>query len=38
LIGRFVRVRISAALPNSLRGEFITEDDASTADKAVNWA
>jgi tRNA-2-methylthio-N6-dimethylallyladenosine synthase len=38
LIGRFVRVRISAALPNSLRGEFTTEDDASTADKAVNWA
>ncbi|MFQ5643328.1 MAG: tRNA (N6-isopentenyl adenosine(37)-C2)-methylthiotransferase MiaB [Thiogranum sp.] len=37
LIGRFVRVRISAALPNSLRGEFIAEDDAGPADKAVNW-
>jgi len=37
LIGRFVRVRISAALPNSLRGEFIAEDDVSTADKAANW-
>ncbi|GMQ87965.1 MAG: tRNA (N6-isopentenyl adenosine(37)-C2)-methylthiotransferase MiaB [Gammaproteobacteria bacterium] len=37
LIGRFVRVRISAALPNSLRGEFIAEDDVVTADKAANW-
>ena len=37
LIGRFVRVRISAALPNSLRGEFVAEDDAGTADKAANW-
>ncbi len=37
LIGRFVRVRISAALPNSLRGEFIAVDDAGSADKVVNW-
>ena len=37
LIGRFVKVRISAALPNSLRGEFVAEDDAGTADKAANW-
>jgi len=37
LIGRFVKVRISAALPNSLRGEFISEDDADTAVKAANW-
>jgi len=37
LIGRFVRVRISAALPNSLRGEFIAEDDAGAADKVANW-
>jgi tRNA-2-methylthio-N6-dimethylallyladenosine synthase len=37
LIGRFARVRISAALPNSLQGEFIAEDDVGTADKAANW-
>ncbi|WJW74892.1 tRNA (N6-isopentenyl adenosine(37)-C2)-methylthiotransferase MiaB [Thiohalobacter sp. IOR34] len=37
LIGRFVRVRIEAALPNSLRGEFVdlAEDDASAS--AANW-
>ena len=37
LIGRFARVRISAALPNSLQGEFIAEDDVGTAVKAANW-
>jgi tRNA-2-methylthio-N6-dimethylallyladenosine synthase len=37
LIGRFVRVRITAALPNSLRGEFIAMDDPLTADSLVNW-
>ncbi|HED18242.1 MAG TPA: TRAM domain-containing protein, partial [Gammaproteobacteria bacterium] len=37
LIGCFVKVRISAALPNSLRGEFIAEDDTGTATKAANW-
>jgi len=37
LIGRFVRVRISEALPNSLRGELLAEDDPDMADKAVNW-
>jgi len=37
LVGRFARVRISAALPNSLQGEFIAEDDVGTADKAANW-
>ena len=37
LIGRFVRVRIIEALPNSLRGEFLAEDDSLTADNLVNW-
>ena len=37
LIGRFVRVRITGANPNSLRGEFIAVDDAITAAKVVNW-
>lgn len=37
LIGRFVRVRIIEALPNSLRGDFIALDDPLTADSLVNW-
>jgi tRNA-2-methylthio-N6-dimethylallyladenosine synthase len=37
LIGRFVTVRISEALPNSLRGELLAIDDPGTADKTVNW-
>lgn len=37
IIGRFVRVRITAALPNSLRGEFIAVDDPLIADNASNW-
>jgi tRNA-2-methylthio-N6-dimethylallyladenosine synthase len=38
LAGRFVRVRITQAMPNSLRGEYIAMDDVNTADNAVNWA
>jgi tRNA-2-methylthio-N6-dimethylallyladenosine synthase len=38
LIGRFVRVRITQAMPNSLRGEFVAVDDDNTASTAVNWA
>ncbi len=37
LAGRFARVRITEALPNSLRGEFLAADDAGFADNAVNW-
>jgi tRNA-2-methylthio-N6-dimethylallyladenosine synthase len=37
LIGRFVRVRISEALPNSLRGELLAVDDPGMAEKTVNW-
>ncbi|WP_455234216.1 tRNA (N6-isopentenyl adenosine(37)-C2)-methylthiotransferase MiaB [Thiogranum longum] len=36
-VGRFVRVRITEALPNSLRGEFVAEDDHAAADRIVNW-
>jgi tRNA-2-methylthio-N6-dimethylallyladenosine synthase len=36
LIGRFVRVRITEALPNSLRGEFVAVDDPLIADSLVN--
>jgi tRNA-2-methylthio-N6-dimethylallyladenosine synthase len=38
LIGRFVRVRITEALPNSLRGEFVAMDDPVASDRLVNWA
>jgi tRNA-2-methylthio-N6-dimethylallyladenosine synthase len=41
LLGRFVDVRITAALPNSLRGEYVAlADDAGAAGtgRAVNWA
>jgi tRNA-2-methylthio-N6-dimethylallyladenosine synthase len=37
LIGRFVEVRISEALPNSLRGELIAIDDPAFDDKIANW-
>ncbi|MFA7592461.1 MAG: tRNA (N6-isopentenyl adenosine(37)-C2)-methylthiotransferase MiaB [Thiohalobacteraceae bacterium] len=40
-LGRFVDVRITAALPNSLRGEYLAlaEDTGNTGtDRAVNWA
>jgi tRNA-2-methylthio-N6-dimethylallyladenosine synthase len=37
LIGRFVTVRITEALPNSLRGELLAVDDPGMADKTVNW-
>jgi len=37
LIGRFVRVRITRAMPNSLRGEFIAIDDSTAAASAANW-
>ncbi|MFZ5621720.1 MAG: tRNA (N6-isopentenyl adenosine(37)-C2)-methylthiotransferase MiaB [Pseudomonadota bacterium] len=41
LLGRFVDVRITAALPNSLRGEYVAlADDAGDAGagRTVNWA
>jgi tRNA-2-methylthio-N6-dimethylallyladenosine synthase len=38
LIGRFVKVRITEALPNSLRGQLLGVDDPALADKAVSWA
>ena len=37
IIGRFVRVRITDALPNSLRGEFVAVDDPVIAANASNW-
>ncbi len=37
IIGHFVRVRITAALPNSLRGEFIAVDDLLSAANVSNW-
>ncbi len=38
LIGRFVTLRITEALPNSLRGEFIAIDDPVYSESLVNWA
>ena len=38
LIGRFVKLRITAALPNSLRGELLGLDEAEAATRTVNWA
>lgn len=38
LIGRFVQVRITEALPNSLRGTFVALDDPGFTDSLVNWA
>jgi tRNA-2-methylthio-N6-dimethylallyladenosine synthase len=37
LAGRFVRVRITQAMPNSLRGEFVAVDDLLPAHSAANW-
>jgi len=37
LIGRFVRVRVTRAMPNSLRGEFLAIDDNDVAASAANW-
>ncbi|HFD78898.1 MAG TPA: tRNA (N6-isopentenyl adenosine(37)-C2)-methylthiotransferase MiaB [Gammaproteobacteria bacterium] len=37
LVGRFVRVRVTEAMPNSLRGEFLAVDDGATADRMLNW-
>ena len=37
LIGRFVQVRISRAMPNSLRGELLASDDSHPAASAANW-
>lgn len=37
LIGRFVSLRITEAMPNSLRGEFVAIADSVAADKVVNW-
>jgi tRNA-2-methylthio-N6-dimethylallyladenosine synthase len=38
LIGRFVRVRVTEALPNSLRGKFVALDDPGFTASIVNWA
>ena len=37
LIGRFVSLRITEAMPNSLRGEFVAIADPVAADKTANW-
>lgn len=37
LVGRFVRVRITRAMPNSLRGDLVAVDDEQAAATAVNW-
>ena len=37
LIGRFVSLRITEAMPNSLRGEFVAIADPAAADKTANW-
>jgi len=37
LIGRFVSLRITEAMPNSLRGEFVAIADSGAADIAFNW-
>ena len=38
LLGKFVNVRITAALPNSLRGEFVGLAEESAGATAANWA
>lgn len=38
LVGRFVRVRVTRAMPNSLRGEFVAIDDTHPPASAANWA
>jgi tRNA-2-methylthio-N6-dimethylallyladenosine synthase len=37
LVGRFVSLRITEAMPNSLRGEFVAIADPAAADRTVNW-
>ena len=37
LVGRFVRVRVTRALPNSLRGDFLAVADKDPAASAANW-
>ncbi|RRQ21266.1 tRNA (N6-isopentenyl adenosine(37)-C2)-methylthiotransferase MiaB [Thiohalobacter thiocyanaticus] len=37
LVGRFVNVRITEALPNSLRGEFVELADTAPAAGVANW-
>lgn len=37
-LGHFVKVRITEALPNSLRGEYLGLDETSTYRSTVNWA
>ena len=37
LIGQFASVRITQAMPNSLRGELVAVDDQNSAAKSVNW-
>ena len=37
LIGCFVSLRITEAMPNSLRGEFVAIADPAAADKTANW-
>jgi tRNA-2-methylthio-N6-dimethylallyladenosine synthase len=37
LVGRFVSVRITRAMPNSLRGEFLAIDDSCPAAGVANW-
>jgi tRNA-2-methylthio-N6-dimethylallyladenosine synthase len=37
LVGRFVPVRVTRALPNSLRGELLAADDRYAAASAANW-
>ena len=36
LIGHFIDVKITEALPNSLRGEILMHDDLPLSDKVVN--
>ena len=38
LVGRFVRVHITAAFANSLRGEFVALDDPLVAQRAANFS
>jgi len=37
LVGRFASVRITEALPNSLRGDLLGSDDAGDAGKTADW-
>ena len=37
VVGHFVDLRITEAMPNSLRGEFVAIADGTAADKSVNW-